>query len=778
MNADIVHEQKNFINYLAALAPQGETLLLVRQKPRIVDGVLEVYADGAVKATWPAFLPTASIKHNWAIYANTASFIEQRMVDGRVSAAAANCEFILVMMLDDIGTKSKEPPLAPTWVMETSPGSFQWGYAFSDQPTKGEFSAAIRAIADAGYTDPGACNPVRNFRIPGSVNLKPGRGGFVARLVSFNPEREFTLSEICTALGVTPAASDTTSHKAITIKDDGGDDVLNWLSDNRLVLAPVNSAGWAGVMCPNSAEHTDGNPEGRYNPSTRSYCCKHSHCIDFDSGVFLDWVSAQGGPSHTPGMRDELLASMYTQAISKLTPTAQYPDVGAEVVQISEEKENNRQIKEGWFSRYVYILKEDCYFDLETRHEISRSSFNAMYRHIHCKSIHNGRKVEASVSFDELREAKGAVVVREVTYAAGEPALAPREGALFANRWVDARPTLSDQFVGDDAVDLWLAHCERLVPKTEDLNHIFDVMAFKLQNPNIKINHAILHGGTQGCGKDTMWYPFIWSVCGPDLRNRGLIDNDGLHSQWGYQLEAEILILNELKEPEAKERRALANRLKPIITAPPEMLSINRKGLHPYNMLNRMFVLAFSNDTVPISLDSQDRRWFCLWSDAPIMNNEASDAIWKWFRAGGTALVAKWLRQRDVSAFNPATPPAWTDFKEVMISDGRSAAEEYLIDLLTREVGEFSSGVIASPFHTLRDRLQNGAPLGVKLPQVALLHALTESGWHDHGRIKSRNNPTLKRVFSSPRLSSVSKSDLRDMAEGAPLSSNIIPMRK
>jgi hypothetical protein len=40
-----------------------------------------------------------------------------------------------------------------------------------------------------------------------------------------------------------------------------------------------------------------------------------------------------------------------------------------------------------------------------------------------------------------------------------------------------------------------------------------------------------------------------------------LIDNDGLSSQWGYQLEAEVLILNELKEPEARERRALANKL-------------------------------------------------------------------------------------------------------------------------------------------------------------------------------------------------------------------------
>jgi len=50
------------------------------------------------------------------------------------------------------------------------------------------------------------------------------------------------------------------------------------------------------------------------------------------------------------------------------------------------------------------------------------------------------------------------------------------------------------------------------------------------------------------------------------------------------------------------------------------MLPINRKGLHPYQMANRLFVLAFSNDPVPISLASQDRRWFAIWSTANRMD--------------------------------------------------------------------------------------------------------------------------------------------------------------
>jgi hypothetical protein len=785
MNNSSIHDQRKFVDFLRQLAPQGETPLLVRQKPRLKDGQIEQHPDGAVKAVWPAMLPDKPIKPDWAIYANTASFILDRFTDGKVSAGAANCEYVLVMVLDDVGDPDKAPnipPLEPTWKMETSPGSFQWGYAFSEQPSKGEFSAAIRAIADAGYTDPGACNPVRNFRIPGSINLKPGRNNFAAQLVEFEPTREYTLDQICSAFNVTPAEAETAVHRPIRVTDDGSDDVVQWLSANGLVLSKPNPQGWMGVICPNSAEHSDGNPEGRYNPAMRSFCCLHSHCIDLDSHTFLDWVGDQGGPKHVPGLREELLATLHTQTLSKLQPTAAFPDAAAHVIAEVERKERGRLQKSEWFDRYAYIQDDDAYFDMVDLTEVSRSTFNALYRHITCKSIHlaasgQSRRIEASVCFDENRQQYGAPAIRGLTYAAGETALCTLDGDVFGNRWRNARPDVSH--VSPSNIDPWLDHVARLVPDAAEREHILDVMAFKVQNPDVKINHAVLHGGTQGCGKDTMWAPLLWAVGGEHNKNIGIFDNDGLQSRWGYQLESEIVVLNELREPEAKERRALANRLKPIIAAPPLMLQIERKGLHPYMMLNRLLVLAFTNDRVPISLESSDRRWFCTWSDAERMDPDDALSLWNWYKSGGFGAIAQWLYARDVSRFNPSAAPMMTEFKSIMISDGRSVAEEYLIDLIAREVGEFASGVIASPFHMLRDRLQAGAPVGTKIPQAALLHALIEGGWRDLGRCTSRANQTPKRIFVSPRMvaKGYRKSDLRDMVEGAPMP-NVVNIRR
>lgn len=755
------------LDYLVNLAPAGETALIVRQTPRHSGGEIKYHADGAPVATFPAFLPTHKRKDGEAWYINTGSFVIDRFTAGKPSAKSENIEYVLFMMLDDVGTKSKVPPLDPTWIMETSPGSFQWGYAFSEQPSKGEFTAAITAIAEAGYTDPGATNAVRNCRLPGSVNLKRGREGFKARLVEFHPGREYTLEDICTTLNVVPGPADGAGLPSIKIRDTGSDSVLRWLNDNAMVLSRVNNEGWCGVVCPNSAEHTDGNPEGRYSPVNRAFCCYHGHCQHLDSNAFLAWVAEQGGPKVTPGFREELVAERMAAVAEVLKPNDIFRDTAAEVIAEVDRKELGRLDKAGWYSRFAYVASDDTYFDLVERKELTRSVFNAVFRHVECKSIHTARRIEASVCFDENRQAAGARVLHGITYAAGESVLVARDGEVFGNRWINARPDVSQVAAGD--ISPWLAHAELLIPDPMERAHVLDVMAYKIQHPEVKINHAVLHGGDEGCGKDSLWAPFLWAVCGPGLRNRGLIDADGIAGRWGYALESEVLILNELKEPEARERRAMANKLKPIIAAPPDMLSIERKGLHPYDMMNRLFVLAFTNDPVPITLPTQDRRWFCVWSYAPRMTTEDAARLWAWYKAGGMAQVARWLHARDVSKFNPAATPPWTDYRTRLIENGRSIAEAYVIEQINQPSPEFRSGVVASPLHRLCNQLQQGSPNGAKVPPAAVLHALKEAGWIDLGMVKSTDYQTKKNLWArEDMVKTYSKSELRRMVEQAP----------
>lgn len=777
-------DRTKFIEFVTGLVgAEGETALVLRQKPTLANGEIVYHGDGAPKATWPSFIPSkARIKDGEAWYINTGSFIIDRFTDGKPSAKGENCEYVLFMMLDDIGTKSKTPPIDPTWVMETSEGSFQWGYAFSEQPTKHEFTAAIKAIADAGYTDPGATNAVRNCRIPGSVNLKQGRNEFATRLVEFHPDREYTLEAICAALDVTPAEADSASFKAVNIRDTGGDNVLQWLSEKNLVLSNVNNEGWCGIVCPNHEEHTDGNIEARYKPLDRSFCCYHGHCQEIDSRAFLNWVAENDGPRTMPGLRDELIAERMKLMSEKVAPTEAFPDEAAAIVKEVERKEAGRLEKSEWFARYAYVQSDDSYFDMVTRRETPRNVFNALFRHVDCRSIHlRSKRVQASVYFDERRQECGAPAVIGMTYAPGEDVLVARDGLVYGNRWVDMRPDMSgSDIIGDTDISAWLNHCRTLIEEPEELEHIWNVMAYKVQHPNVKINHAVLHGGDEGSGKDSMWAPFLWAIGGPHQHNRSIIENKGLDSQWGYGLEAEVVILNELKEPEAKERRALANRLKPIIAAPPETLTINRKGLHPYEMLNRLQVIAFTNDPLPISIPTQDRRWFCVWSHAPRMDADDAAALWDWYKSGGFEKIAAWLWQRDVSAFNPAAAPPVTEWKLNMVEHGLSVAESFLVEMMQKRMGPFSTGIIGGPFHKLCDTITSGhVPSGTKVPQAALLHALKEAGWVDCGRLHTREYPTKRHIYAEASIAKrMNKSELRRMVENvASVSQKVVSIR-
>jgi hypothetical protein len=178
--------------------------------------------------------------------------------------------------------------------------------------------------------------------------------------------------------------------------------------------------------------------------------------------------------------------------------------------------------------------------------------------------------------------------------------------------------------------------------------------------------------------------------------------------------------------------------------------------------------VAFSNERAAISIPSDDRRWFCVWSDAGRLPETDALALWQWYARDGFAAVADYLAKLNVSAFNPAATPPMTEAKAIMIDQGRSMAESYLIDLISNRLGEFAAGVIASPFFPLCDRLAGGAPSGVRIPPAALLHALREAGWIDCGRINTRELTTKRQIYAAPDMADKPKAELRRLVEEIP----------
>jgi hypothetical protein len=733
-----------FVEYITSLAPEGATVLFLKQLP---------------KGQCIPYLPEAArIKDGEPWFGNIGLYLPDRFTDGP-RAQSRMVEQVWCMMLDDIGTKSAEPPLPPTWIIETSPGNHQWVYVFDVDymPNKAKFAAALKAIADAGFTDPGANNPVRNFRIPGSYNR---RKDFNARLVEFHPEREFKLDDICQAFGVTPGeASGETIH--LELKDDGNDDVLAWANEKGYLLDPPNSAGWASVLCPNHEEHSNDDVSGRYFPASRAFKCMHGHCVDWNSRRYLDWVAEQGGPNVEHGIRDDLLA-VKLASLTQLTPTDAFPDEAARVIAEVDRREAGRVEKKDWFERFAYISSDDCYFDLVEQEIVSRSTFNALFRHIECRSIHNNRLIPASHAFDELRQSVNARVAHSVTYAAGNTPMTAQNGRVYANMWRDHRIKGHP----GKSVQRWLDHVERVVPVKEQREHLLDMFAFKMQNPDKKINHGAMVIGEPSAGKDTMTEPFLRAI---GKANVEVIRNEEVLSQWGYMLENEVLVVNELHQSDAKDRRSTENFLKPLLAAPPEYLTVNRKGLHPYQIVNRLFIVAFSNWDIPLVLPSNDRRWFVIKSPAPRMDEAEARSIWDWYDKGDAVdVVADYLWSRDVSQFNAGAPAPWTEAKQMLIESGLSANESTVLDMIQGQHGPFARGLVMGPWQRVADLCTS--PGQSKIYAATVLHALREAKWIDKGLCHSRQFPTRRHIYCAPDHEAMSKSELRNLAEAGEVS--------
>jgi hypothetical protein len=119
----------------------------------------------------------------------------------------------------------------------------------------------------------------------------------------------------------------------------------------------------------------------------------------------LAWVAANGGPTVAPGLRDDLLAERMKIMADKITPTETFPDEAAARIMEVERKEAGRLERSEWFERFAYVQSDDSYFDMVTRREMPRHVFNALFRHVDCKSMHGKRpRVQASVYFDERRQ--------------------------------------------------------------------------------------------------------------------------------------------------------------------------------------------------------------------------------------------------------------------------------------------------------------------------------------------------------------------------------------
>ena len=195
----------------------------------------------------------------------------------------------------------------------------------------------------------------------------------------------------------------------------------------------------------------------------------------------------------------------------------------------------------------------------------------------------------------------------------------------------------------------------------DDAEHIISWLAHRVQRPDEKINHALVLGGSQGIGKDTLLEPVKHAV-GP--WNFVEVSPQQLLGRFNGFLKSVILRVSEARDLGDVDRFAFYDHMKAYTAAPPDVLRVDEKNLREYAVLNVCGVIITTNHkTDGIYLPADDRRHFVAWSD--LDKDDFADDYWNGLwrlvrRAAALEHVAAYLAALDLSGFDPKAPPPKT----------------------------------------------------------------------------------------------------------------------
>jgi hypothetical protein len=281
--------------------------------------------------------------------------------------------------------------------------------------------------------------------------------------------------------------------------------------------------------------------------------------------------------------------------------------------------------------------------------------------------------------------------VEQITWAPGLPAII-RDRLVVDGGWIDRQGVSCLNMYRPPRLTLgnaakatpWLNHVHKLYPSEDEARHIVCWLAQRVQRPEVKINHALVLGGEEGIGKDTLLEPVKRAIGPWNFHEVSPTQMTGVFN--GYA-KSTILRINEARDLGETDRFKFYDHLKVYAAAPPDVLRINEKNLREYYAFNCVGVVIGTNyKTDGIYIAEQDRRHFVAWSDLrkvdfpPTYFNE----LWDWFDAGGAGHVAAYLAELDLTDFNPKRPPPRTDAWWAIVDANRAPEESELADAIDK----------------------------------------------------------------------------------------------
>jgi hypothetical protein len=311
---------------------------------------------------------------------------------------------------------------------------------------------------------------------------------------------------------------------------------------------------------------------------------------------------------------------------------------------------------------FVANLEMHDYVYLINNRHWPTASVNARFP----KQLLGGKKVAAAAWLDKKRS------VQSITWAPGLDKLIMDRVVGDGGGWIEKKGDMTLNEYKPPTIKLGDAHKAKrwvdLVRKIfpAEVEHILDWLAQRVQHPGIKINHALILGGLQGIGKDT-----ILAGVKPAVGDNWVeVQPKDLMSRFNAHVKSVILRVNEARDMGEINRYDFYESTKILTTSPPEYIPCEEKYQKRFYPMNVVGVIYTTNHkTGGLYLPPDDRRHFVAWSNLTKHDFTIAfwDSIYAWYRAEGWNHIAAFLHERDISKFNPYAPPPQTEaFRDIV----------------------------------------------------------------------------------------------------------------
>jgi len=681
------------------------------------------------------------------------------------------------IVLDDVKEKLSVEACqrlpAPSWVLETSEGSEQWGYILATPCTdRARVENLLDGLVAQGLApdgkDPGMKGVTRYVRLPDGINNKRSKGLFKCRLTTWSPFQRVTLEQLAA-----PFCVDLDAQRRDT-RVDGAADVADHplLSVEQIQVKEVRSDGRFDITCPWVGEHTDHidngaaiftNADGSFG-----FKCHHGACQSRTGADLLAYIR-----TFRPSFDTELRTWQLCRDVAGVAPppasapavppppmVSFLPDTPAQVAKadpldsmldrLRRERPTSQEARDTaalilkhvdsmpkidqkvWHDQVRDLMDwnaqafKDILTDLRKQWYGERAKTADFYDALvyvrdinqfydrHTRIFYTAEAMQNSYCDQDAEARKSALqegLVKKVDhldYAPKQPQIFQHKGKTYGNTWSDE----SQEAGAPGDCSWWLDHWD-VLDWGENKEHMLNWMAYTLQHPEHKINHALILSGGEGCGKDFLLYPLIKAMGD----NAEVISGEELLEGFNeYLLSTKYLHINEIELGDYKDAKKIAAKLKPMASAPPETIPINRKGISRVSVRNIVNCTMTSNSIIPIRLDGSSRRYYAVWSDFN-PRDARGDMLpawrdywcqrWDWMHGDGWKACVDHLMKRDLRGFNPFAQPPKTEHTREIQEQSKSPMLQTIETFIRKKHGIFCCDLLSA--QDMEDILRHGA---------------------------------------------------------------------